>query len=100
MTFLSRLERFPIWLTTLPRHGRARSGHPRLACGAKDVDGRHKAGHDGSGFVKLGISDMRVIVRRGCPGYAYSIGLVGWAKRSVPTTCVRFRRSSAWARRV
>src|SRR5712671_1011379 len=37
------------------RHGRARRGHPRLACGAsakKDVDGRNKSGHDarGKGF--------------------------------------------------
>src|SRR6516165_1854758 len=31
----------------LRRHGRAWPGHPRLACGTKDVDARHKAGHDG-----------------------------------------------------
>src|SRR3954447_265403 len=33
-----------------PSYGRARPGHPRLACrivGKKDVDARHKAGHDG-----------------------------------------------------
>ncbi len=28
------------------RHGRACPGHPRLCCGMKDVDARHKAGHD------------------------------------------------------
>jgi hypothetical protein len=34
---------------TLSRHGRACPGHPRLAFswkGRKDVDARHKAGHD------------------------------------------------------
>src|SRR5215213_9944931 len=35
----------------LLRHGRARPGHPRLVCGKKDVDARHKAGHDG-GWVE------------------------------------------------
>src|SRR5262245_59033736 len=29
------------------RHGRACPGHPRLPCCQKDVDARHKAGHDG-----------------------------------------------------
>jgi len=33
------------------RHGRARPGHPRLASAPllkkKDMDARHKAGHDG-----------------------------------------------------
>jgi hypothetical protein len=28
------------------RHGRARPGHPRLGVVKKDVDARHKAGHD------------------------------------------------------
>jgi hypothetical protein len=28
------------------RHGRARPGHPRLGLRRKDVDARHKAGHD------------------------------------------------------
>ena len=31
---------------SLSRHGRTCSGHPRLACGDKDVDGRVKHGHD------------------------------------------------------
>jgi hypothetical protein len=32
----------------IARHGRARPGHPRLLCSTKkDVDARHKAGHDG-----------------------------------------------------
>ena len=33
---------------TLSRHGRACPGHPRLLLlmGRKDVDARHKAGHD------------------------------------------------------
>src|SRR5438128_3719984 len=39
-----------------PRHGRAWPGHPRLACGAKVVDGRHKAGHDG-GEIGAAISE-------------------------------------------
>ena len=30
-----------------PRHGRACHGHPRLSRRKQDVDGRHKAGHDG-----------------------------------------------------
>ena len=29
------------------RHARIWSGHPRLACGGQDVDGRDKPGHDG-----------------------------------------------------
>jgi len=63
------LEHFPVGLSQSLRHGRARhrksglpdlrhsiernSGkpefrcHPRLSCGTKDVDARHKAGHDG-----------------------------------------------------
>src|SRR5438132_12827875 len=36
--------------------GRAWPGHPRLACGAKVVDGRHKAGHDG-GEIGAAISE-------------------------------------------
>src|SRR5271165_5955100 len=44
------LERFPIRLTNLARHGRARPGHPRLVCGTIDVDARNKSGHDGGGF--------------------------------------------------
>src|SRR5271166_4908594 len=44
------LERFPTRLTNLPRHGRARPGHPRLVCGTIDVDARNKSGHDGGGF--------------------------------------------------
>src|SRR5208337_3067939 len=46
----THLERFPIRLTNLPRHGRARPGHPRLVCGTIDVDARNKSGHDGGGF--------------------------------------------------
>ena len=32
--------------TKNPRHGRARPGHPRISVEPKNVDGRHKAGHD------------------------------------------------------
>ena len=44
---ISALEHFPMTLTRSRRHGRACPGHPRLFCGTKDVDARHKAGHDG-----------------------------------------------------
>src|SRR5271165_3385135 len=45
-----RTKRFTITLTKVSRHGRARPGHPRLACGTIDVDARNKSGHDGEGF--------------------------------------------------
>jgi hypothetical protein len=45
----------------LSRHGRACPGHPRLAASQeKDVDARHKAGHDGAeaiaGLIGLPLS--------------------------------------------
>src|SRR5271166_5042221 len=44
------LAHLTIRLTKVPRHGRARPGHPRLACGTIGVDARNKSGHDGGGF--------------------------------------------------
>jgi lysophospholipase L1-like esterase len=42
------------------RHGRACPGHPRLFVRRerKDVDARHKAGHDGAGFMRAGITAL------------------------------------------
>src|SRR5271163_3749577 len=37
---------FPLCILLI-RHGRARPGHPRLGQNKKDVEARHKAGHDG-----------------------------------------------------
>jgi ABC-type lipoprotein export system ATPase subunit len=43
----SVLEHLPVESRqSLRRHARPCAGHPRLSCGNKDVDGRHKAGHD------------------------------------------------------
>ena len=46
MGIAARAIAFDVGTDISPRHGRACAGHPRLAGGAKDVDARHKAGHD------------------------------------------------------
>src|SRR5215831_18818724 len=52
-----------LWPTHSPRHGRARPGHPRLACyteAKKDVDARDKRGHDERTSCWLGKPRNRV----------------------------------------
>jgi hypothetical protein len=87
------------------RHGRACPGHPRLACcsikGRKEVDARHKAGHDESALgnkrllALLPDRGQQRLSREPRPATRASVrgvGRIGARRRGHPTTSAVYAR--------
>src|ERR1700738_3594301 len=66
------------------RHARTWSGHPRLACGGQDVDGRDKPGHDG-------VRTRRTAKRRNIAALALAVSMIAGAVSAAQAqTKIRF----------